>query len=60
MYDRGKVKNKSSHHSGIPTPYIKYVPVITLGTKQQYIYIYINPTLSSVNSLVIEQSKGYI
>ena len=37
MHDKGKVDNQSSTHSGIPTPYIKHVPVITLGTEHQYI-----------------------
>ena len=32
LHDRGKVDNQSSIHRGIPTPYIKHVPVITLGT----------------------------
>ena len=37
MHDKGKVDNQSSTHSGIPTPYIKHVPVITLGTEHKYI-----------------------
>ena len=62
MHDRRKVENQSSIHSGIPTHNIKHVPVITLGTEQQYIYIYIYiyPTLSSGSSLFTEHSKGGI
>ena len=44
MHNRGKVENQSSINSGIPTPYIKHVPVVTLGTEHQYIYIYISNT----------------
>ena len=54
------MENQSSIHSGIPTHNMKYVPVITLGTEQQYIYIYIYiyiSNTSSGSSLVTEHSK---
>ena len=34
VHARGKLDDQSSIRSGIPTPYIKYVPVIPLGTEK--------------------------
>ena len=33
MHDQGKLYNQSIIHSVIPTPYIRHVPVIPLGTE---------------------------
>ena len=54
LHDREKVDKRSSIHSGITTPYIKQVPVITFGTEQEYRK---TPPLSSGSYLITENSK---
>ena len=55
VHDRYILDNQSSIHSGITTSHIKHVPVIPLGTEQQYTYK--KPQLSSISYLVTEKSK---
>ena len=35
LHERGEVDDQSSIHIGIPTPYIKHILVVALGTEQK-------------------------